>query len=178
MARRAMTVAAGVCVLALAGWAAGVRRGETLPYVQWIGADSKRTEPGFEIVRDDAAWRALWGAHTGTDTTPGGAMRRHAAPEVNFDRCVVVAHFRGRSTNHDGEVVHGVDESAERVRVRFIADTFQTASFDGPDRGVATTPYGIWVLPRTEKPVVIEEGTRELKNEPVRWREVKRFDGR
>jgi len=165
-------VMAGAAILGRAG------PGQTLPYVQWAGADSKRTEPGFVFIRDEAAWRALWGSHTGTDTTLGGAMRRHVAPDVNFERCAVVAFFRGRTTNVDGETVHEVDESPERVRVRFIADTFQTASFDGPDHGVATTPYGIWVIPATNKTIVIEEGRRSLINDPVKWVEVKRFDAR
>jgi len=146
------------------------------PLVQWIGADSARTQPGFVLVRDQDAWLALWAAHTGKDTTPGGAMGRHTAPEINFDRCIVVAFFRGRTTNADGEVANTIDDFPDHVRVRFTPDTFQTASFDGPDRGIATTPYGIWVIPSTPKAVVIEEGGHGLKHEEKTWRHVHRFE--
>ncbi len=151
--------------------------GEELPFVQWAGAESAH-ESGFVLVRDEAAWRAMWGGHTGKEAAAGGAMNRHAAPEVNFDRCMVVAFFRGPATNEDGEVVREVAEVGGAVRVRFTSDTFQTASFDGSGGAVKTTPFGIWVLPITDQPIVIEEGTMELKDRPLEWREVKRFAAR
>lgn len=163
----------GVLASTLPWGGGGVER----PYVQWAGAESAH-EAGFVLVRDEGAWRELWGAHRGKDAGAGGAMDRHAAPEVNFDRCVVVAFFRGPATNEDGEVVRAVDETPEEVRVRFSSDGFQTASFDGADHGVATRPFGIWVLPATSKAIVIEEGTAELKDEALKWREVKRFAGK
>src|SRR5205085_2843738 len=109
--------------------------------------------------RDEAAWQALWGAHTGRDPAAGGVMDRHAAPLVNFDRCLVVAFFRGAATNEDGELVRELAQTADGLRVRFSSDGFQSASISGPDRGVKTRPFGIWVLPATAGSIVIEEGT-------------------
>ncbi len=173
----AAIVALAACGV-LVGAASSGSGGKGLPFVQWAGAESAH-EAGFVLVRDEAAWRALWGSHTGQAGAGGGAMNRHAAPEVNFDRCVVVAFFRGPSTNEDGEVVRAVDEVGGRVRVRFSCDSFQTASsLDGKGGAVQTTPFGIWVLPATEKGIVIEEGTAELKDRPLEWREVKRFEAR
>lgn len=173
----AAIVALATCgILVGAGSSGG--GGESLPLVQWAGAESAHGA-GFVLVRDDAAWRALWGGHTGKEAAAGGAMNRHAAPEVNFDRCVVVAFFRGPATNEDGEVVRAVEEVGGMVRVRFSCDSFQTAGgFDGTGGAVRTTPFGIWVLPATEKEIVIEEGTAELKDRPLEWREVKRFEAR
>jgi hypothetical protein len=170
-----IAIVASVCASLLGGTLCGPEQ-ESLPYVQWIG-DSSGHEAGFVLARDESQWRALWAAHSGVPAAHG-AMKRHAAPEVNFERCLVVAYFRGPTTNEDGEVVRAVDETADAVRVRFSAHTFQTASFDGTGGAVSTTPFGIWVLPLTDKPIVIEEGRTGLKADPLTWREVHRFEGR
>lgn len=152
---------------------------ERLPAVQFIGHDSRITQPRFVLVKDDAAWASLWSEHIGA-AAGAGAMARHAAPKIDFSRYIVVGAFAGATTNQDGEVAEMVGIEAELVRVRYVPSTFQSASAIGgePDRGVATTPYGLWVIERTEKPIVIEQGARGLKPEPIAWKEVKRFDGR
>ena len=50
---------------------------------------------------------------------------------------------------------------------------YQTAGPDGG--GKRATPYGIFVLPRSDKELVVEEGVRTLKNEPPKWNELARF---
>lgn len=143
-----------------------------LPVVQWAGHDTQRRDPGFVVVANAAAWDRLWEEHTG-DPIGAGALHRNKAPKVDFERCVVVAYYRGPSTNRDGETVRDVLETDGRLRVRFVGDTFQTS---GPGGGaVKTRPFGIWVLPRTGKPIVIEEGRHGLKDEPLRWGEVASF---
>lgn len=150
---------------------------ETHPYVQWVGHDSK-APAGFHLVLDDAAWKSLWSAHTGaaaSHTPP----TRHATPKIDFTQCMVIACFRGPSTNRDGEELTSVSIDKDLIRCRFIGSTFQTSGgLDGGGGAVSTTPYGIWVLPRASAPIVIEEGRRGLKNDPIQWKEVHRFAGR
>jgi hypothetical protein len=144
-------------------------------YVQWVGPDSKHPAPGFVLVGDDAAWRALWAAHTGTPEARAG---RHGAPKIDFGSCMVVAHFRGPSVNHDGEVLASLDLGGDVVRLRFESWSFQTSGPDGRGGAVETTPYGIWVVPRSDAPIVVERRSEGLKSDPVRWVEAHRFAGR
>jgi hypothetical protein len=164
-------IALAACSAAGVIAAPALRRGAELPYVQWVGSQSQHA-PGFTLVRDEESWRDLWQEHTAADA---GTTGRHFAPQVDFERCMVVAYFRGLATNEDGETVRAVDEADEHVRIRFVSDTFQTASFDGSGGTVRTSPFGIWVLPATTKAVVVEEGNAELKDRPLKWREVHRF---
>ncbi len=164
--------------------------------VQFIGHDSKRTQEGFVVIRNEKGWNSLWQEHTGL-SVGHGAMERHRFPRVNFETCMAVAYFGGKRTNTDGFIAEDLAEihsrqpdGPRRLRLRFTDSTFQTASGivreirpgdpiippDGfNDRGgaVDTTPFGIWILPATELPIVIERGKRHLKHEPLTWEEVR-----
>lgn len=175
--RRAIIV---LSILAAAAVAAAVARPDPAishPYVQWVGPDSKIDHADFQLIRDEAAWNTLWQSHTGKPPAPG-TEGRHAAPKIDFAQCAIVACFRGRATNEDGEVLESILTTNDGLRLRFESSGFQTFG-PGPDGGaVKTTPYGIWVIPATSKPIIVEEARRELKDEPVTWKEVKRFDSR
>jgi len=151
---------------------------DTLPAVQLVGHDSRITTPRFVLVRDQPAWDALWAEHTGA-ALKEGAMGRHAAPKIDFSRFMVVGMFGGAVTNTDGEVAQSITVTDDQVRVRYESSTFQTSSFGGNgDPGVNTSPFGLWVIQASKLPVVIEEGRRGLKDSPVSWKEVKRFNAK
>lgn len=151
---------------------------EVLPAVQLVGHDSKILSARFVLIRDDASWEALWAEHAGA-AQKEGAMWRHAAPKIDFSRFMVVGVFGGATTNTDGEVAQSVTIADDRVRVRYESSTFQTASFGGQgDPGVKTAPFGLWVVEASDLPVVIEQARRGLKDSPVSWKEVKRFEGK
>jgi hypothetical protein len=148
------------------------------PAVQFIGHDSRIAAERFVLIRDEAEWSRLWAEHTGIDAAAGPPLR-NSVPRIDFTRFMVVGVFRGATVNEDGEIVTSVLYGNDVVRVRYEPSTFQTASFGaGPDKGEATRPFGLWVIDRSHSPVVIEEGRRGLKSEPVKWREVKRFEAR
>jgi hypothetical protein len=146
-------------------------------YVQWVGADSEHPEPGFVLARDDYAWSSLWAAHTGRSIVEVHGAR-HGAPKIDFTTCMVVARFHGPATNQDGEVLTSLEVGDDALRLRFESTTFQTHVRDGPKRPVRTRPYGIWVVPRVDTPIVIEHRAAGLKSDPVRWVEVHRFPRR
>lgn len=149
---------------------------EFLPAVQIVGHDSQVNSSRFVLIKDATTWAELWAEHTGTDASATPPMR-HAVPKVDFGRFMVVGAFGGATTNTDGEVVLSVLADNDVLRIRYEASTFQTASFDGKsDSGVKTAPYGLWVIEKTDTLVVIEQATRGLKDSPIEWREVKRFD--
>jgi hypothetical protein len=168
-------VIAGVASL---GMSAPAPAKEMLPAVQFVGHDSKIMTPRFVLVRDQTAWDALWAEHSAA-AVKEGAMGRHAAPKIDFSRFMVVGLFGGAVTNTDGEVAQSVTVTDDLVRVRYEASTFQTSSFNGKgDSGVKTSPFGLWVIETSKSSVVIEEGRRGLKDSPLTWKEVKRFDAK
>ncbi len=139
------------------------------PAVQWVGPDSKHP-PGFVLIQSDQDWRDLWTAHTGLSS-------RHAAPKVDFTRYTIVAYFRGPSPNRDGEVLQSILHDSEGTILRFESSTFQSLSLDGPDRGSPAASYGIWLIPRTLGPIIVEEGRWESKVQPYHYVEVARLGG-
>ncbi len=151
---------------------------DTLPAVQFVGHNSKITTPRVVLAEDQPTWTLLWCEHVGLDAsvTP---PTRHLVPKIDFTRYVVVGVFGGEMTNTDGEVAEGVVISDDAVRIRYVSSTFQTSSFGGnADPGVKTAPFGLWVIEKIKKPIVIEQGTRGLKDSPLSWKEVKRFEAK
>lgn len=149
-----------------------------LPAVQFIGQDSKISTPRFVLIKDDAAWSSLWAEHTGAAEaiTP---PTRHATPKIDFARFMVIGAFGGATTNTDGQIASSVVVSDDSMRIRYEASTFQTASFGGKgDPGVKTTPFGLWVIERTDQAIIIEQGARGLKDSPIEWKQVSRFDAK
>lgn len=146
--------------------------------VQFVGHDSKIETPRQVLITDEAAWAKLWAEHTGIEATFSPPLR-NAVPRMDFTRFMVVGVFRGKTVNSDGEIASGVLIGDDAVRVRYERSTFQTMSAGpGPDKGQQTQPFGIFVIDRSNKLVVLEEGRRSLKNQPLKWTEVKRFEAR
>jgi len=152
---------------------------EIKPLVQWAGHETKSNQRGFSLITDETAWRQLWTSHAGLEFGHGAVFRNYA-PLIDFDRGFIVAYFRGPSTNEDGEILVSIAELPDQIRLRFERSSFQTASFDGTDHGMKTTPYGIWLVPKPAGgiavPIVIEEARRGLKDEPITWKEVHRIE--
>jgi hypothetical protein len=102
---------------------------------------------------------------------PEGTWGVHLIPDVDFERFMAVAVFRGKSVHCNGEYVVEMVEDADRMLLRYDSHTFQTA---GPDGGAQhVTPYGIFIVPRSNKAVVVEENVRGLKNSPAQWKECR-----
>lgn len=169
----------GLGVLAaavLAGAGAVVQPVESRPpVVQWAGAHSEIDGEGFRLVTDREAWAALWEAHRG-ECAERGHQGWVTPPEIDFERCMVVAYFRGEAARNNGEVARAVFRRGGELVVRFQSATFQTASFgpdDEPDE--AGTPYGLWVVDRFDGPVIVEENRQGLIGGDPVWREAHRF---
>jgi hypothetical protein len=175
MRRRLGLAAAAAAVIAGGAW--GARRGDPPrgPAVAWMGAHSRIAQERFARVSTPETWADLWHEHTGE-----GKRLRDAVyalePEIDFARFEVVAFFRGPSINTDGERVVEIDQGADRVRIRFNSMGYQTMSLDGRDDGVRVEPFGIWVIDRTGKPIVVEENVQSIIGQPPVWKERHRFD--
>lgn len=182
--RRAMiatvvAIAAGAVVLAQAK--PEMPRGEggmpevRVPAVQFVGQHSHIEQAGFELFRDHDAWIAFWARHANVQVGYG-AIQRHAAPKIDFTRFMVVCVLGGKRTNTDGITCESVAATDELVRVRIEDSTYQTMRGAGEvDHGDAATPFGFFVIEKASTRVVIEKGTRSLKNEPIKWSQAHQF---
>ncbi|MFM9995505.1 MAG: hypothetical protein ACKVU4_06840 [Phycisphaerales bacterium] len=174
---------AGVCGLLMLGAAMGLAGRSAqiaqapgkVPYVSWIGAHSAIQESRYARVRDQKEWDKLWLEHTG-QAAPA-AVGVPAGPEIDFGRCEVVACFRGKAKNSNGERVTAIDDLHDAVRIRFDSASYQTMSLQpgAEDRGVDCVPFGIWLIERTNKQIIVEENVQGVIGAPPVWREQKRF---
>lgn len=143
----------------------------TAPAVTYRGAASAITEPRYVRVTSQADFEKLWKEHRGE------AAQHTDMLDVDFKTCMVIAIFQGRSANTDGVKLEGVSERNGGLLVRFDEWSYQTMTIQGdPESGIIrTTAYGFIVLPRSEKPVVLEENTQGLIGKPPIWTERARF---
>jgi hypothetical protein len=143
--------------------------------VEITGANSKIERREFHRIMTSQDWLDLWSRHTGEDKemlTWSGAY-----PQVDFTRCMVVAVFRGKAINSRGEPLTEAVLEDGALHLRTQSASYQTASDDGtPDKGDSVRPFGIWVLERSTKPIVIERDVRSLKNQAPRWKEQASFE--
>ncbi|MCC6659588.1 MAG: hypothetical protein IT437_01750 [Phycisphaerales bacterium] len=171
------TIALALVAAAALDTGLGLPKKAAAPAVMWMGAHSRVTTPRFEQITSKERWEEVWHEHTGE----GRRFQDRPytiPPEVDFSTFMVIAYFRGPSTNIDGERVEAIDRVDDTLRIRFDSLSYQTASFDGEDHGVAVEPFGLWVVETWRGPVVIEENTQGLIGGPPIWTEKHRFDRR
>jgi hypothetical protein len=105
-----------------------------------------------------------WLQHTGAGPSRAlGHYNPAGVPEVNFDSCTVIAVFRGTFYNSAGIRDATFSDEGENVRMRFRQNSFQTVG--GPH---TATPFGIFVIPRTDKPIIIEENAN--RQDDPQWK--------
>jgi hypothetical protein len=149
------------------------------PHVSFSGANSRIDRPTFERITEPAAFGSLYMRHLGKPAEDFDEFYNpHGVPVVNFRQCMVIAVFAGERTNCAGMYVEAILDQEDQVVVRVVGRYYQTGSTEPNGDGGArkATPFGIFVLPRTDKPVVIEEGHMHLKTDPYTWKEVARFE--
>jgi hypothetical protein len=119
-------------------------------------------------VASSQEWETLWQEHAGKAQKNQPAS---AVPQIDFAQCMVVAVFQGASVNSRGVNCVSVGETASAITVRFVRDHYQTTNgFDD------VTPFGIFLLPRSAKPLILEENVQNLLNGPPVWKVQARFE--
>lgn len=161
---------------ALAQPAPAESRNELRPLVSWSGWDSRITQREYHRVMDAESWARLWQQHAGP--APRDATGAPQIPTVSFEACMVIAIFAGTGVNSSGIEIISITEDERRLRIRFDQRSYQTMSAGPEDRGRQVSDYGIFVLPRSGKEVVLEENVQRLIGEPPNWKERHRFAAR
>ncbi len=152
----------------------------TKPLVSFSGSHSQIDQPSYQLFTSAKDWTNLWLRHTGA-----AAAEKHddfynpaGVPEINFDKCMVVAVFSGKSKNIAGIETASYTENAGQIKLRIRAKGYQTGGPPGADNGDDVTSYGLFVVNRTPGVVVIEQDVQDLRGQPPIWKEVARFPKR
>lgn len=142
--------------------------------VRWMGSYSQIEKPRVVLITDGTSWEALWREHMG-GTIEKNANGFETWPSVDFSTHCVVGVFAGAAANSNGYEIESVEDLGDIVRVRCDQIQFQTASFDGKDSGCPTTAFGLFVIPRSDRTIVLEENVQGLIGGPPVWKERARF---
>jgi hypothetical protein len=140
------------------------------PLLTLHGRNSKIVKAKLLRITTAEGWRALWMEHKTGSAKPTDVPKDLEYAELDFDRVMVIAVFEGEGINCRGYSSHSITEVDGRIRVRVTAHTYQSG-IDTPD----TQAWGILVLPRSNKEVVLEHDVRSLIDEPAKWQEWTRF---
>src|SRR5688572_8536266 len=119
--------------------------GGAKPYVSLWGADSKVKEKSYELITTPEQLATVWSKHSGKEETVDSGFNESGRPEVDFDRCLVIAIFEGDSGNTAGIGCAGIIEEEKTLTVRFRNRTYQTSGPGGGGRRASA--YGFFVIP-------------------------------
>lgn len=153
-----------------------IARISTRPCVVMTGADSEVTDPSYQRILSEDEWVKVWQQHKGQEAAGKYDFFYDplALPRIDFEQYMVVVILEGGGWNCAGLTAESVTEKEEQITMRFGRKPFQTAGPDGGGRKVSV--YGFFVLPRSTKPVVLEQKTYARKGAKPSWKECFRFE--
>jgi len=132
-----------------------VRPAAMRPLAEMSGAYSKIATRFYIAVTSEKEWNRIWAKHSGQSDAilSAGGTQLH----VDFDRYMVLAVFQGEQPYNLGVVAQSIDEGMDKLTFRFT-NKWVSAENGTPQRtAIPYTPFGIFVLPRVLKEVVMEE---------------------
>jgi hypothetical protein len=161
------------------------------PYAVLSGCDSAVERREYHRITNRDDWLALWRRNDGEKREPWQRASYErwvlGLPEIDFERCMVVAVLEG-STDFTGVSLVSCVDDGEVVRFRFLAGWQRDPIFPSPPpedpEGKSVpprfhpreiedpSPYDFFVLPRSGRPLVIEE--KVSTGEKGGWRFVER----
>jgi hypothetical protein len=136
------------------------------PVIVWSDIDSHITEPRFLCLRSADEWAKIWRLHKGR--APDDSLCP-PPPEIDFSSYMVVALFNGSYSQDLGLTIDRVDDQKDVIRLRYERNVYSVA---GRPIRTKTYDYAFVVLPKSKKPVLIEEKVLgETRESAVSWRE-------
>ena len=142
------------------------------PLVTLTGTDSHVKEPSYHRIASEKEWIKIWQRHKGVKESKDYDLYYNplGLPNINFEKCMVIAVFQGNGWNSAGLRTVALLEKKDRIVLRFEENGYQTGGPGGGGKQVAV--YGFFVLPRSEKTVVVQEQQRNLnRNATPSWQE-------
>lgn len=144
------------------------------PIVSWTGDWSEISTPTYARPVSVTAFERLWFRHSPMMEGKRDGVRYirwHGPPEIDLEHATVLLVFGGNGWNSWGYYVADVNDDGIRVRVRIQRRSYQTASTSPGGGARAARPWALFVLPRTQLPIVIEENTQSLIGGAPIWKE-------
>ncbi len=152
--------------LLFAGAVAGAQDAQDQPETlkvdkEWAGGKTEITAAEYHRVTDTEAWHKLWQRHTG---------KKERAPEVDFDKSMVVACFLGPVT-YDHVTLHAVRKTKEEILFGMLIEEDDCCDF-------STRPqYYMAVVPRsTLKLAIFTRVKEDLDIDPRKDKLVKEIE--
>lgn len=157
-------------IVVLSALALGETKATTFkPCVVLSGGDSAIAKRGCHRILSRQQWFEIWETHKGQKAPENldlDFVRVPDLPIIDFESHMVIAVFVGASSNCSGVKPYSVTEYEDRVVLRFTYASYQ--SVRGFER---CTPYGFFVVPKSEKALVLEEDVHELIGDPPKWKQ-------
>jgi hypothetical protein len=165
-----------VCVAGSPSFAAKgeTRPGTVRPLAEISGAYSKIATRFYITVTSEKEWNRIWAKHTGQSDAvlSAGGTQLH----VDFDRYMVVAVFQGEQQYNLGVVAQSIDEGMDKLTFRFTNKWVSAENGVPSHTGNPYTPFGIFVIPRVLKEVVMEEAVYGAKGQAPTYAVRARFN--
>ena len=140
---------------------------QSTPLALLSGADSKVSEASYRRVTSADQWKRVWLDHLGLEDDD---IYRPVF-DVDFQRCMVLAVFRGKMDNIASQRVDSVTETERAIVVRIAHVGYQTI---GGWKHV--TPFVFIVLPKSGKRIVLEDNVQTYMAHPPEWKELARIE--
>jgi hypothetical protein len=143
------------------------------PLMTLKGRYSNIASARIQRVTSDQEWQALRKLHKqgqGSANTFGDDLD---IVQPEFDKQMAVAVFEGADQGGAGYRAYLINEDHERIVIRLALQGHQTIV------GVndATQAWGIFVVPRSEKEIVVERDVRDTMDAPPKWQVWGVLDG-
>jgi hypothetical protein len=152
----------------------GGRPATVRPLAEMTGAYSKISTRFYVTVTSEKEWNRIWAKHTGQSDTvlSSGGTQLH----VDFDHYMVLAVFQGEQQYNLGVVAQSIVEGMDKLTFRFTNKWVSTDSGAPAHTGNPYTPFGIFVLPRAPKEVIMEEAVYGSKGQAPTYTFRAKFD--
>ncbi len=139
-------------------------------WVHWSGATSGITTPQALRVTAESEWREMWLRHLGVEPGRYDALHNEPAlPTVDFQSSMVVALFGGEMDSVRGLKLLSATRSQDGLVLRYRVEHYNNI------RPAPVTPYGIFVVPRSEARLVVQEAGPNQQDGRPSWRSIRTF---
>jgi hypothetical protein len=159
---------AGICTSRAEDSAGQVNR----PLMTLAGDDSQVKELSYHRITSEAEWIKIWQRHKGAKESKDYDLYYNplGLPYIDFEKCMVIAVFQGSGWNSAGLKAVEIRENKEGIVLRFEGKGYQTAGPGGGGKKV--TVYGFFILPHSDKTVILEENHPNMLGQPPIWKAV------
>ena len=95
--------------------------------------------------------------------------------DIDFKQMMVIALFAGDKQQNRGLLVKTCRDQGKEIVVRFQELSWQTSGVIGDSKETRTSPWGLVVIPKSSKKIIVEWDTQTNKNQPPEWERWAQF---